>query len=136
MKSLIASVIVAFVAVFALAGETPKQCDTAAHAAAHEKGAHHDSAHSCDHAETKSVTLEGKLLCRHCNLHETDSCEKVFMTTAGERFPLCPESDMSALEKVAAHGEATVEVEGSLMTHSDGGQMLRVETARAAALGD
>ncbi|MBW3565164.1 MAG: hypothetical protein KY459_10605 [Acidobacteria bacterium] len=136
MKSLVASVFVTFVAVFALAGEAPDHCATAAHAAAHEKGAHHEGAHSCDHAETKSVTLEGELLCRHCNLHETDFCEKVFVSSAGERFPLCPESDMAALEKVAAHGEATIEVDGSLMTHSDGGRMLRVETARAAALGD
>lgn len=85
-------------------------------------------------AETTEVTLEGKLLCRRCNLHETESCEKVFQTTGSETLlPLCPASELADAEKLSEHGEALIVVTGKRMTASDGTVMLRIASAKSAS---
>ena len=84
-----------------------------------------------EHAKVTSkedVTLTGQLACRHCNLHETDSCEKVFITEDA-RYQLCPEGDVKAAEAISEHGEATILVKGTVMNLEDGGKVLRISTA-------
>lgn len=78
---------------------------------------------------TEEVELTGKLLCRHCNLHEQDSCEKVFVSDADERYVLCPAGEVKAAEKIAEHGEATLVVEGTVITLADGTRVLRISSA-------
>lgn len=78
---------------------------------------------------TEDVEITGKLLCRHCNLAETDSCEKVFVSSDDERFMLCPEGDVKAAEAISEHGEATMVVKGKMMKLEDGGSVLRIISA-------
>lgn len=121
--------LVAMMALPVFAGE--KGCsmkgDDHAHAADH---AHGDC--PMKHAEAVSreeVELTGQLLCRHCNLHETDSCEKVFVSEDETRYALCPEGDIQAAESISEHGEATIVVKGMLMTLEDGTSILRIASA-------
>lgn len=93
-----------------------------------------DSHDACplEHAKvvsTEDVEITGKLLCRHCNLKETDSCEKVFVSNDDERFMLCPEGDVKAAEAISEHGEATMVVKGKMMKLEDGGSVLRITSA-------
>lgn len=78
---------------------------------------------------TEDVEITGKLLCRHCNLKEADSCEKVFVSESDERFALCPEGDVKAAESISEHGEATMVVKGKIMKLEDGGSVLRITSA-------
>ncbi len=78
---------------------------------------------------TEEVELTGQLLCRHCNLKETDSCEKVFVSASDERFALCPAGDIKAAEAISEHGEATMVVKGSVMKLEDGSSVLRITSA-------
>ncbi|MDX1582547.1 MAG: hypothetical protein R3338_03015 [Thermoanaerobaculia bacterium] len=78
---------------------------------------------------SEDVTLTGQLLCRHCNLHETDACEKVFVSEDDTRYPLCPEGDIDAAQSISEHGEATIVVKGKVMELEDGSSILRIETA-------
>ncbi|MBW3671678.1 MAG: hypothetical protein KY432_08410 [Acidobacteria bacterium] len=78
---------------------------------------------------TEEVELEGKLLCRHCNLQETNSCEKVFLSESNERYALCPSGDVKAAESISEHGEATLTVTGFVMKLEDGSSVLRIRTA-------
>lgn len=78
---------------------------------------------------TEEVELTGKLLCRHCNLHETESCEKVFLSESDERYALCPSGDVKGAESISEHGEATLTVSGSVMKLEDGSSVLRIRSA-------
>ena len=78
---------------------------------------------------TEEIELTGKLLCRHCNLHETESCEKVFVSESDQRYALCPSGDVKAAESISEHGEATMTVSGSVMKLEDGSSVLRIRSA-------
>ena len=136
-KTLFLFTILLSAAAFSFAGEG---CD---HAKAATQTA---GAHECNHdgssepgcpmkghelAETKEVTVEGKLLCRHCNLKETEKCEKVFVTADNARYAVCPKSDMKAAESVSKHGQADIVVTGKVMKAKDGLEVLEIKTARA-----
>ena len=82
--------------------------------------------------EAKKVTLEGKLLCRHCNLHETSTCEKVFQT-AEKLLALCPAGDLKSAEAVAEYGAAVIVVSGTLVKSEDGTELLRISSAKKKA---
>ena len=82
-------------------------------------------------AESKEVTVEGKLLCRHCNLKETEKCEKVFVSASNARYAVCPKSDLKAAEGVSKHGQATIVVTGKLMKAKDGLEVLQIQSAKA-----
>lgn len=103
---------------------------------AHEKGkAKHACSAECDHGtnhEGEEVELTGKLLCRHCNLHETDRCEKVFVTEAGERYPICPHSNLTELTSLSEHGSARLVVKGVLMHTDTDSPVLMAESGRSA----
>lgn len=136
-KTLFLFAIFVCAAAFSFAGEG---CD---HAKAATQTA---GAHECSHegssepgcpmkghelVETKEVSVEGKLLCRHCNLKETKTCEKVFVTAENARYSVCPKSDMNAAEGVSKHGQADIVVTGKVMKAKDGLEVLVIETARA-----
>ncbi len=107
----------------ALAGE--KSCAMKEGAEAHGKC-------PLEHAKVVSsqeVEITGKLLCRHCNLKETDSCEKVFVSETDERYALCPEGDLAAAESLSEHGEASMTVKGKVMKLEDGSSVLRIVSA-------
>ncbi len=134
---------VVIMAAFAFAGE-PGSCDHKAAATAQEQHAEGDG-HTCSMTEhencplkgkkiagTTDVTLEGKLLCRKCNLKETETCEKVFVSGA-TRYALCLGGAIEQAEGVSEHGEATLEVTGELVKAEDGSSMLRIVSAKKKA---
>jgi hypothetical protein len=86
-------------------------------------------------AETTQVALTGKLLCRHCNLHQTDTCEKVFQPTGAEQtlYAVCLGGEKEQAERASEHGEATLEVTGELVKAEDGSSMLRILSAKKKA---
>lgn len=108
------------------------------HAEGNSCAAHGESA-SCPMkdkkvAEAKEVTLEGKLLCRHCNLHQTNTCEKVFQTAGTETLlPICAASDLKSAEAVSEYGNAVIVVTGTLMKTEDGTELLRISSAKKKA---
>lgn len=140
-KMLLIAAILLAATTFSFAGEG---CDHAkatetANAKPHE-GCNHDAESgeaACpmkghEVAESKEVTVEGKLLCRHCNLKETEVCEKVFVPEgASTRYAVCPKSDLKAAEAVSNHGEATIVVTGKLMKAKDGLEVISIKSARA-----
>lgn len=78
---------------------------------------------------TEEAELTGKLLCRHCNLHETESCEKVFVSESNDRYALCPSGDVKAAESISEHGEARLTVSGSVVKLENGSSVLRIRSA-------
>ena len=131
------------VAAFAFAGE-PGSCDHKASATAQESHAEGEG-HTCsmtEHencplkgkkiAETTDVALSGKLLCRKCNLNETKTCEKVFVS--GEtRYAVCLGGELKQAEAASEHGEATLDIKGELVKAEDGSSMLRILEAKKKA---
>lgn len=128
--------------VFAFAGAAFAGSDC--HGAKTEKSA--STEHSCDgHGEqhascpikgkkvagSEEVTVDGKLLCRHCNLHETQTCEKVFQPEGAEgRYAVCLGGNVKQAESAGAYGAATITVTGKLVTAEDGTRMLKIESAK------
>ncbi len=121
-------------------------CDHKAAATAQEHHAEGDG-HTCsmtEHAncplkgktvaETTDVTLSGKLLCRKCNLHQTETCEKVFQPDGTETlYAVCLGGEIEKAESASEHGEATLEVSGKLLKAEDGSSMLRILTVKKKA---
>ena len=135
------AVVLAFVlcAASLLAGQG-KACDhsaksttaSAEKSCAHEKGAAHAKNASCDMKDAKNVQLTGKILCKHCNLHQQETCEKVFQASNDEKtlYSLCKGSKVD-VAKVSEEGKATLKIKGKLVkcgAHG-GGQELMIEEA-------
>lgn len=82
-------------------------------------------------AEKSDVTLTGSILCLHCDLHQSESCHKVFQAKdePDTLFEICPGSDID-LEEMA-HSEVTVT--GTMMTSDDGVRMIRIASAEKPA---
>jgi hypothetical protein len=143
MKKLVL-MLVALVAVAGFAFAGGPDCD---HKAADAKKHAEGDGHSCamtEHAncpmkgkkvtETKDVTLTGKLLCRHCNLKQTKTCEKVFQPAGTETlYAVCLGGELAQAEKASEHGEATLEVSGQLVKAEDGSAMLKIASAKKKA---
>ncbi len=112
----------------------------AADHAAHEKNCpmkgEHVAQKNCpmkgEHATSvKDVQLTGTVLCRHCDLHQSETCQKVFRSNdeAATVYDICPES---AIDPETLEGEVTVS--GKLMSCEDHGKaMLRIEAVQKAA---
>ncbi len=85
-------------------------------------------------AETTSVELTGKLLCRKCNLKQTETCEKVFQPSGSETLlAVCLGGELKKAESVSEHGEATLEIGGELVKAEDGSSMLRILNVKTKA---
>lgn len=113
-------------------------------AAGADCGKHHGSGDHAEHAghaghgkecpmkdkkitETSEVSLSGSLLCKHCDLHQAESCQKVFQASdeAKTVYELCPGSEID-LEELEG---AEIVVSGKLMKAGDGATMLMIEKA-------
>jgi hypothetical protein len=115
-------------------------------AAAQEKHAHGEG-HDCsmtEHeacplkgkkvVETTDVTLTGTLLCRHCDLKQTESCEKVFQQAETETlYALCIGGEVEQAKSASEDGKATLEITGKLVKAEDGSSMLRILSAKKKA---
>jgi hypothetical protein len=144
MKKLVL-VVLAMLAVAGFAFADGPACDHKA-AKAQENKAEGDG-HSCsmtEHencplkgkkiAEKSDVTLTGKLLCRHCNLKQQETCEKVFQPAGSETlYAVCLGGELKAAEAASEHGEATLDVTGELVKAEDGSSMLRIATVKKKA---
>lgn len=82
-------------------------------------------------SEKKPIEMTGKLLCKHCNLHKSDTCEKVFQPAAdtAKLIEICPSTKVD-LETLSEEGAATVAIKGSLVKCEDGTEMLVIDTAK------
>lgn len=98
----------------------------------HKKGEHGKNCPAVGKkmAESSSVEVTGKLLCRQCNLHQSDHCEKVFQPSNDETklIAVCPGSKVD-LEKVSEEGEALLGIKGKMVKFDDGTEMLMIESA-------
>lgn len=86
-------------------------------------------------AEGKTVEMTGKLLCKHCNLHQTEMCEKVFQPSDDEKtlYAVCDKSKVD-VEKVSEEGTAVLHIKGKLVKCAeDGKEELVIEEATKVA---
>lgn len=81
--------------------------------------------HSCKMAgdAAKAVDMTGKLLCKHCNLHQQETCEKVFQPSNDEKtlYAVCSHSKVD-VEKVSEEGTATLHIKGKLVKCAEDGK--------------
>src|SRR5512141_377057 len=86
-------------------------------------------------ADGKAVEMTGKLLCKHCNLHQSETCEKVFQPSSDEKtlYAVCSHSKVD-VEKVSEEGAATLRIKGKLVNCAeDGKEELMIEEATKVA---
>ena len=85
-------------------------------------------------AEAKAVEMDGKLLCKHCNLHVQEQCEKVFQPSTDEAtlYPICKASK-GDFEAMSEEGTAIVHVKGKIVKCAEDGkeELLIEEIAKA-----
>lgn len=81
-------------------------------------------------ASSESVTVEGNLLCMHCNLDREKKCRKVLQQASAPDtlIDICPSSKVD-LEKISEEGKANLRLTGKMMTASDGSKMFMIESA-------
>ncbi len=85
--------------------------------------------------EGKAVEMTGKLLCRHCNLHQSETCEKVFQPSNDEKtlYSVCSHSKVD-VEKVGEEGAAVLRIKGKIVKcAADGKEELFIESATKVA---
>ncbi len=85
--------------------------------------------------EGKAVELTGKLLCKHCNLHQSETCEKVFQPSNDEKtlYAVCSHSKVD-VEKVSEEGTAVLRIKGKLVKCAESGkEELMIEEATKVA---
>ena len=123
MKKLVIifAVAVGLVAFFAYAGDD-KTCPM---------GDKNSPAHAKAMEQAKPVDMTGKLLCKHCNLHQSETCEKVFQPSGDEKtlYPVCEHSKVD-VEEVSEEGTAVLHIKGKLMKCAeDGKEEILIEEA-------
>jgi hypothetical protein len=72
-------------------------------------------------ATASEVTVTGKVMCAHCDLHQTETCKSVFQssTAANTVYTVCTDGLGEALTKVTKHGEVEAQVHGRVVTAGD-----------------
>jgi len=94
--------------------------------------------HSCpatcpekNHEVTKTIadaSLTGMIKCNHCDLHRSNSCQKVLQTADKKVFQFCPESVKTEdLEKLRGK---EVQVKGTIKELKDADAVIHVETMK------
>lgn len=85
---------------------------------------------SKDVARSESMTVEGRLLCMHCNLQKEKSCRKVLQIAGlgDELIDVCPSSEVD-LEMIAEEGEANLRMTGKMVVAKDGSRMMVIDRA-------
>ncbi len=93
-------------------------------------------AHNCpatcpekNHEVTKTIadaSLTGTIKCNHCDLHRSDSCQKVLQTADKKVFQFCPETVKTEdLEKLRGK---QVQVKGTIKELKDADAVIHVKT--------
>ena len=88
-----------------------------------QKGAAATKTAACNPAHDKEVTLTGKVLCEHCDLHTSKSCSPA-LVTEGRKEPLRICSASKDIPAMKTAGE--VEVKGYIHAGPDGHEELEV----------
>lgn len=119
MKKLVIAVICVLAATFVFAEEHGKSCGMK------DKKADATPAKACDmkgKQEAKAVELTGKVLCKHCDLKQSDSCEKVFQPSNDEKtlYKICDSSKVD-VEKLG-EDKGVYKVKGTLSKCAKDGQ--------------
>lgn len=81
-------------------------------------------------ASSAAETVEGKLLCMHCNLDREKKCRKVLQVASAPDalIDICPTSTVD-LEKISEEGAADLRLSGTMVTSEDGSKMFRIDSA-------
>ena len=81
-------------------------------------------------ASSETVTVDGKLLCMHCNLDREKKCRKVLQVASApdELVDICPTSKVD-LEKISEEGAANLRMTGKMVVAADGSKMFMIESA-------
>lgn len=80
-------------------------------------------------AKKTEVSMSGKVLCEHCDLHKKDSCNTVFQADGSKDYlQLCPDTDVAAVKKAGKDGKATLEIKGFMCENAKGEKMLQIST--------
>jgi hypothetical protein len=105
------ALMVGLVSLFAYAGDEKKTCHMG------------DKAAQKMEADGTAVEMTGKLLCKHCNLHQSETCEKVFQPSSDEKtlYPVCQHSKVD-VEKVSEEGTALLNIKGKLVKCAEDGK--------------
>lgn len=108
---LVFALMLGLVSLFAYAGDEKKTCPMG------DKAAHKME------ADEKPVEMTGKLLCKHCNLHQSETCEKVFQPSSDEKtlYAVCQHSKVD-VEKVSEEGTAILNIKGKLVKCAEDGK--------------
>jgi hypothetical protein len=107
--------------------------EKAGHAGKHAEH-HGEAGKSCEmmkNAEGTPVETDGTMLCRKCDLHETEKCEKVFQMAGDDKklVPICSGSKVD-LEELSQHGGSKLHVKGKMVKcGEDGKDELYIEEA-------
>ena len=103
--------------------------DHAEHSA--KSGEKHGDSCNMKAADAKTVELTGKILCKHCDLKQSDKCAKVFQTASDQKiYDICKGSKVD----VAKLGESksSLKVTGKLVKCGEtGAEELMIEEASA-----
>ncbi len=108
--------VIALVAIFAFAA-------LAAYAAEQKPSDSKPTCPMAKSAEGRAVEMTGKLLCKHCNLHQSETCEKVFQPSDDEKtlYAVCDRSKVD-VEKVSEEGMAVLHIKGMLVKCAEDGK--------------
>ncbi len=124
---LVFAVMLSAVALFAYAGDDKgKTCP---------RGDKNSAQHAKAMEQAKAVEMTGKLLCKHCNLHQQENCEKVFQPSNDEKtlYAVCDQSKVD-VEKVSEEGAAVLHIKGKIVKCAeDGKEELMIEEATKVA---
>ncbi len=63
-------------------------------------------------------TVKGKVLCKHCDLHKSEKCQKVILTSDEKIFEICP--DCLKEIKIEDFKKKEVEAKGKIKYTKDG----------------
>ena len=128
------ALILALMLALPLAAGDGKSCHMKKHGehatAAGEQGKHGKSC-NVTAAEGTAVEMDGTLLCRKCDLKQTEECEKVFQPASdtAKLVAICHGSKVD-VEKLSEHGGAKLHVKGKMVKcGTDGKEELYIETA-------
>ena len=84
-----------------------------------------------NHEVTKTVadaTLTGTIKCNHCDLHRSDSCQKVLQTADKKVFQFCPET-VKAEDLDKLRGKQ-VQVKGTIKELKDADAVVHVQSMK------
>jgi hypothetical protein len=80
-------------------------------------------------AKKTEVSMTGKVLCEHCDLHKKDHCNPVFQAEgSADYLSICPDTDIAAVKKAGNDGKAILDVKGFMCETKKGEKMLMISS--------